>query len=276
MRTFKFYLTLTVFLCALASCQEESFETEGKMRYLSVSSDFLSNPFLLSNDSNIINLREALIRIQNSDIKQKDTSEKELNMELSLYHFANNIIENTKEAETRSSTVSNSNCVPQTIAYLYTFVQGKNFIDARTSDEFFQMYNVISRYTNMRYGKGGLPWDELGCIYEELLKDCFYHCKKERFFREDYSFGKEISHGERSYCVGVIRTSSANSLHSVIILSIKGNDVVYFDPETAKFKEYSKDGILCLYYVNGMKSIENITLLLKNKLIETKDDPLFF
>ncbi len=94
MRKFKFYLTLTALLLVLASCQEDSFETERRMRYLSVSSDFLSNPFLLSNDSNILNLREALIRIQNSDIKQRDISEKGLNMELSLYNLANNIIKN--------------------------------------------------------------------------------------------------------------------------------------------------------------------------------------
>lgn len=255
----------------MCSCeQEETFKSQNVpvKNYLTTSSKFLEEPLCNQDDNDLRSFEEAFARVlaKQEQMPLERITAQDLNISNQLYRLIYSIIKNSEIKVTRSNPLKpNSDCVPLTIAFLHSYFQNGNFGNAKKSDDFWQLYDSISKYIYAYYGAEVLTWDEFGCNYETLLQECFNYCRKERFFREEYNPQDKNATGRRCLGIAVIKTAMDTTLHSVIIFSIKNNNLIYFDPSAEKYLYCPSSAITCIYYVTDMKKISNIVFSLHQK-----------
>lgn len=251
--TIKTSLILILSVIAFSCCQQEDVQessTYANMRYLSLPTRVMDNPSTCTNgDFSIIN--EAIARV--TEVKGKDLyinvkSAKEANISEDLFSFIKDLV--STNLSTRAGEYNND-CVPNTIAYLYTY-RNSSELPPEESEMYYDIHYTISKYIEKKYGYNGIPWDDFGEIYESLLKKCFGDCQKERFLRDSYKNGSKRSPQEYDL-IGVISTTSENMLHSIIIKYMDKGVAIYYDPNSKNIKSCPTSIIKCLYYVRFPK-----------------------
>lgn len=252
-------IAISLAISVLVSCQKEYLAESNNppMRYLSVSPNFLSNPSFAPNDSNTINFEEAFTRIVGIDGKtffMKAQTANEANVSQELFTYLTKLIKNSNLQGTRVSPFKNNNdCVPRTVCCAYAFLRGQNPTSEDFQSEYENIYISVCSYILKKYGKEGLPWDDLGIEYEKLLKKCFGYCQKERFLRNDYPSKEDII--SPTTCIGVLNNTGDKSIyHSIVIKWIKNGVAQYYDPTFNKYSFCYTSEIMCLYKVAIPKS----------------------